>query len=64
MISFRAWLQMREMLSPVPFPSVTNMSPEVGFKLKMYTAFHTDEPKMSRRRLKALKKGSKDGDWR
>lgn len=62
MISFSEWLKMREMLSPVQFPAVTNMSPEVGSKLKIYTAFNTGKAKVSKKRV--LKQGSQDGDWR
>lgn len=60
MKSFQEWL--KEMLSPVPLPAVTNASPEVGYKLKILTAFNTGEAKISKKRI--LKKGSEDGDWR
>jgi hypothetical protein len=63
-MSFKEWLRAREMLSPVPFPSITNMSPEVGSKLKIYTAFNTGEAKVPRWRKRMPKKGSQDGDWR
>ncbi len=63
MMTFKEWLKIREMLSPVPFPAVTNMSPEVGAKLKIYTAFKTGEAKVNKKR-RVLKKGSEDGDWR
>jgi hypothetical protein len=62
MLTFTEWLKVREMLSPVPFPAVTNMTPEVGAKLKIYTAFNTGKAKISKRRI--LKQGSEDGDWR
>ena len=61
-MTFKEWLAVREMFSPVPVPSVTNRSPEVGAKLKMNTAFNTGEAKVPR--WKKLKKGSQDGDWR
>lgn len=63
MISFKEWMITREMLSPVPFPSVTNMSPEVGGKLKHLTAFQTGKAKLPKWR-RVLKQGSKDGDWK
>lgn len=63
-MKFSDWLKLREMLSPVTLPSITNASPEVGAKLKVLTAFNTGEPKLSRLRKKMLKKGSEDGDWR
>lgn len=63
MITFFEWLKLREMLSPVPFPAVTNMSPEVGAKLKHLTAFQTGEAKVPKWKRK-LKQGSQDGDWK
>ncbi len=64
MMTFREWLNTREMLSPVPFPSITNMSPEVGAKLKVYTAFNSGVPKLPKWKKRILKQGSQDGDWR
>lgn len=63
MMTFSEWLKVREMLSPVPFPAVTNMSPIVGAKLKHLTAFENGKAKLPKWK-RILKKGSQDGDWR
>jgi hypothetical protein len=59
MTTFREWLKMREMLSPVPFPAITTAQRD---KLGFLTAMPNWKAKIPR--WKVLKKGSKDGDWR
>lgn len=63
MITFSEWIKLREMLSPIPFPSITNRSPIVGNKLKNLTAFETGKAKLPKWK-RVLKQGSQDGDWR
>ncbi len=56
-MTFSEWLKMREMLSPVPFPALTNMSPEIGAKLKQLTALPDGEARIPRYK-RNLKKGN------
>lgn len=64
MPSFKEWLKIKEMLSPVPFPSITNMSPDIGRRLKVNTALNSHTPKLPRWRREMLKKDDQSGYWK
>jgi hypothetical protein len=60
-MKFKEWLLKKEMLSPVPFATITTPQRE---KLGLLTAMPSGEAKLPRWKKKILKKGNQDGDWR